>query len=249
MRHFDQLRLRSSGPRSRGFTLIELLVVIGIISVLIACLLPVLSRVRQEGKKVACLSNLRQIGAAMIMYVNDSRGWTWSQDAMGANSLLYMKDANHTNEDTRYIGMGKLLYRGYLKSAEVFRCPAANPGVVNAFDQYIPGSVVNPPGYWGTDYYQRINQWTQVALRLPRDAKKGILADIPRIDVPGRPYHKRVYNVLYLDGYVLSAPVSISQNGSAGTLSCSGATGKLQNWFSYAHIASVPTYTVDSMHP
>lgn len=58
-------------PRT-GFTLIELLVVIGIISILTGILLPVFAKVRERGRSAACISNLRQIGAAMQMYAQDS---------------------------------------------------------------------------------------------------------------------------------------------------------------------------------
>jgi len=61
---------RASLSRS-GFTLFELLVVIAIISILAAILFPVFQGVRENARRTACLSNMRQIGLAASLYVQD----------------------------------------------------------------------------------------------------------------------------------------------------------------------------------
>jgi len=91
-----------------GFTLIELLVVISVISILAALLLPVLSRARESGRATVCLSNLRQVGIALQVYVGDYR------NRLPSMSDIYPGVANdHPGPDTvlsNQLGNLKVLY-------------------------------------------------------------------------------------------------------------------------------------------
>jgi prepilin-type N-terminal cleavage/methylation domain-containing protein/prepilin-type processing-associated H-X9-DG protein len=58
-------------PRSGGFTLVELLVVIAVLTMLAGILFPVLAQVRERARQTTCLSNLRQIGQAQLLYMQD----------------------------------------------------------------------------------------------------------------------------------------------------------------------------------
>jgi prepilin-type N-terminal cleavage/methylation domain-containing protein/prepilin-type processing-associated H-X9-DG protein len=71
------------GPTRRGFTLIELLVVIAIIAILAAILFPVFAQAREKARQTACLSNQKQIGTALALYVQDYDETTPSANIYG----------------------------------------------------------------------------------------------------------------------------------------------------------------------
>lgn len=71
--------------RLSAFSLVELLVVIGIIAMLLALLVPALVNARQQAKSVVCQSNLRQIGANLLIYANAWNGWMYPPEMVATN--------------------------------------------------------------------------------------------------------------------------------------------------------------------
>jgi prepilin-type N-terminal cleavage/methylation domain-containing protein len=112
----------SRGARGSGaaFTLVELLVVIGIIAVLIAILLPSLGKAREQAKRTACLSNLRQVHQAFMLYALDNRDQVPLGYRKGKqfNSMLYSGTAK------TYAIFGHLFLRRLMADGRAFYCPA-----------------------------------------------------------------------------------------------------------------------------
>jgi prepilin-type N-terminal cleavage/methylation domain-containing protein/prepilin-type processing-associated H-X9-DG protein len=112
--------------RRRGFTLIELLVVIAIIAILAALLFPVFAMARERARKSACVSNMRQIGSALMMYVQDYDETFPHLRFQGTNVVPPCPKGIQCYN-------WKNAIRPYLKSLDVFACPS------NPYSRTVPG--------------------------------------------------------------------------------------------------------------
>ncbi len=102
-----------SSRHRHAFTLIELLVVIAIIAILAAILFPVFAQAREKAREVTCLSNMRQIGLAVRMYVQDSDE-IWP--------IFYAYNTQPPADIADHKGV-EVLLMPYVKQKDAFRCP------------------------------------------------------------------------------------------------------------------------------
>jgi prepilin-type processing-associated H-X9-DG protein/prepilin-type N-terminal cleavage/methylation domain-containing protein len=220
-----------------GFTLVELLVVIGIIALLIALLLPALSRARGLAQSAACLNNLRQLQTCWLMYANDHDGTlppnlsvydlSTGEPIPGLDLRLTWCAGNaRTDVNTANIERGYLF--AYNRSTAIYHCPADKARVAGAnvrhtrsynMSQSVTGisfSSVLP--YLPT--FQRLTQ-----IRNPEPANLFVFIDVHEdqiadslfgIPVPGSP----------LDGIWFDLPANRHNDGC----NLSFADGHVEHW-------------------
>jgi prepilin-type N-terminal cleavage/methylation domain-containing protein/prepilin-type processing-associated H-X9-DG protein len=105
----------------KGFTLIELLVVIAIIAILAAILFPVFAKAREKARQTSCASNERQVGLAIIQYIQDND----EKFPSGFGSTLAGQ------------GWAGSVYP-YAKSTGLLKCPDDSTSILSADNRYVP---------------------------------------------------------------------------------------------------------------
>ena len=143
IREVDRGRGEVVRGKGRGFTLVELLVVIGIIAVLIALLLPVLNKAREQARSVACASSQRQIYLAMATYAAANRGILPVAGFLGdVHDYVGVRMDGPTNLDFVKGSLWSYVDPGLSARQRLFVCPSDTPPRIPGngyFNGFSPG--------------------------------------------------------------------------------------------------------------
>jgi prepilin-type N-terminal cleavage/methylation domain-containing protein/prepilin-type processing-associated H-X9-DG protein len=197
--------MTSASPAGRrsGFTLIELLVVIALIAILAAILFPVFARAREQARKTACLSNMKQIGLGLNMYVEDYdevEPYRENDDspAPGVSGLPGAETETLSGPygpTQTVVTTWKSNLQPYIKNYDVFRCPSnqtatvgqnatqwpSGNGVVNpryaaGYEMYLPNFTNSCCGV-AANFFPNGNAWPQPLAGLPYPAQELVIVE------------------------------------------------------------------------
>jgi len=224
--------LRRLRLRSKGFTLIELLVVIAIIAILAALLFPVFAQAREKARQATCLSNIRQIALAALMYASDY-------------DEVFVP---YTDTTWTYYWAGKRTPEGldrkasplypYAKTPELQRCPSTRAvsrgfGTGYGYNWIYVGSDIGPAGGTVTYDWSRFPGEPASLVDLDHPATTVMFADSEvdwgmgdgpeesiAVTAPSEQYgyndigyrHHRTASVVFCDGHVRAMPPAVLES-------------------------------------
>ena len=131
--------------KKKGFTLIELLVVIAIIAILLSILLPALKNIKEQGKRMVCLSNLKQMTLGWAMYSGDNDDKLiepWARNyPPPPYCWVYSPDSNASITTQNQAIKEGLLFK-YMGSTAIYKCPTGRPG------EFVTYAASAEEGFW-----------------------------------------------------------------------------------------------------
>src|SRR5512147_226640 len=133
--------------RRNAFTLIELLVVIAVIAILMAILMPALSRAREQGKRTVCVNNLKQLTVGWILYADDNNDKIPPANT-GLTAAWVRWLGNNLPREQQIPGITSGLMYRYCPEVNLYKCPTGIRGeyvtyaITDAMNGYngIPGT-------------------------------------------------------------------------------------------------------------
>lgn len=207
----------------RAFTLIELLVVIAIIAVLAAILFPVFARAKAAAKQTQCLSNLKQIGTGITLYMGDNDDvFPFALDASDKYSPGIWAHEPEFYARIPYMPLLQDAVQPYLKSKEIWKCPS-DVGT-EVLDNHFPDAFRTAPSMYaqyGNSYFFRteiaFKAFSQTRFQLPAQvnvlfdgaghwhgAGRALRTDDRDYDTVMGLFHGYRYNTLYGDFHAKS---------------------------------------------
>lgn len=160
----------------RGWTLVELLVVMAIILVLAGIVYAIGADAVDRSRQATCISNLRQIGIALKLYMDDYKQSDWdteigSIDDSALDAVMSERLADRWGFPKR---LSDLVRGGYVRDARLLRCPSAKPPLANKLVHYI----YHYPVVIGEDKNRRIEKINHLRVLKSRMYGYPIVVDI-----------------------------------------------------------------------